>query len=54
MVKRANSIQPHHEIYLTNEKSKKIIEKKNEAIARELAGINGNINEALNNIKIVT
>lgn len=54
IVKRANSVQPGPASYLTNDKSKKIIEKKNEAIAKELAGIHGNINEALNNIKVAS
>jgi hypothetical protein len=31
---------------------KKVVDKKNEILARELAGINGNINDVLNNIKI--
>lgn len=53
MGKRANSVQPTHN-YLTNDQSKKIVEKKNEAIAKELAGIHGNINDALNNIKIAS
>lgn len=33
MGKRANSVQPTHN-YLTNDQSKKIVEKKNEAIAK--------------------
>lgn len=52
--KRAVSVQPNPSLFVTNDKTKKIIEKKNEAIARELAGIHGNINEALSNIKIAT
>lgn len=44
IVKRANSVQPNYANYLSNDKSKQLIDKKNEAIAKELAGIHGNIN----------
>ena len=53
MPKRANSIQ-NPSTYITNETSKKLIGKKNEAIARELAGVHGSISDALDNINFAT
>ena len=63
MARRANSIQnpisnpslyQNPTNFLTNEHSKKIIGKKSDAIARELAGVHGSINDALDNIKNAT
>lgn len=53
-IKKGHNSTPGVSAHLTNEKSKKVIEKKGETIAREIAGIHGNIHDVLNNIKRVS
>ena len=55
--RRGNSIQNHIQSpseFITNERSKRLIGKRSDAIARELAGVHGNIHDALDNINMAT